>query len=175
MRHSSGSGIKKIANEIDDSEILTLKCLLNHWDDDDLSCFQVPERERERERWMYPNISVTFQFTWSKSFFCYWDSIEHLQENPCLKIIRLCCWILSQQSFPEIPIPFFLYTEKAAIITGDHVFKKCHWLRFPSTNMSRQKSLNKHILYLDIISLQSVFLERHEFFLEMYEMYSIRR
>lgn len=128
--------------------------------------------EREKERWMYPNIFGTFQFTWSKSFFCYWDSI---QENPCLKIIRLRCWIHSQLSFAEIQTLFFLYTEKASIITGDHVFKKCHWLRFPSTNMSRQKSLNKHILYLDIISLQSVLLERHEFFLEMYEMYSIRR
>lgn len=41
--------------------------------------------------------------------------------------------------------------------------------------MSRQKSLNKHMLYLDIISFQSVFLERHNFFLEMYEMYSVQR
>lgn len=125
-------------------------------------------RERERE------VDVS-QYFWYFSVYLVQVFLFSIQENPCMKIIRLCCWIHSQQSFAEIQILFFLYTEKAAIITGDHVFKKCHWLRFPSTNMSRQKSLNKHILYLDIISLQSVFLERHEFFLEMYEMYSIRR
>lgn len=41
--------------------------------------------------------------------------------------------------------------------------------------MSRPKLFNKYVLYLDIISFQSVFSEGDKFFLEKYEIYSIQR
>ena len=128
---------------------------------------------------MYSNISITFQFTCSKTLLCCWALgwISRPLTEKLLSKDYKSMLLNSQSTFLSTNTdPLSFYTlKKATVITEDHVFKKWYWLRFPSPNTSRPKSLNKYLLYLDIISFQSVFLERDKFFLEMYESYSVRR